>query len=158
MKNVESYFGNLIRSKLELQLSKIPKDTEESLIKEFEKVFIEDPNITFEDFLQLIEEDLTHKDLIARKDRIGKAKEKEELERLKKKQEEQKQTYEDYLKLSDSEFERRIRKKSREKLKNITSINEGKKIEITDEVSEKIEKFKSKFNKSMGTRILFCVF
>ena len=124
------------------------------MIKEFEKVFREDTNITFKDFLQLIKEDLTQKDLTVRKDKIGRAKEKEELERLKKKQEEQKQTYEDYLKLSDSEFERRIRKKSREKLKNITSINEGKKIEITDEVSEKIEKFKSKFNKSFEEKYL----
>ncbi|MFX0012482.1 MAG: hypothetical protein ACFE9R_19365 [Candidatus Hermodarchaeota archaeon] len=154
IKNAKIYFKKFTRRKLEMELSKIPKDTGETLITEFEKVFLENPYITFKEFLDHIEEESTQKDLIARKDKVLRAKEEEELERLKKKQEEQKETYEDYLKLSDSEFERKIRKKSREKLKIVSKAKERKEIEFSDEVSEKIEKFKSKFDKSFEEKYL----
>jgi hypothetical protein len=154
IKNAKNYYEKVIRKKLEIELSKIPKETEDSLIREYEKIFLEKPYITFKEFLEHVEEQSTRKDLTARKDKILRVKEQEELEQLKKKQEEQKETYEDYLKLSDSEFERKIRKKSREKLKNVTTANERKEMEFSDEVSEKIEKFKSKFNKSFEEKYL----
>jgi len=147
IKNAKIYYKKLTLKKLELELSKIPKDTEESLIKEYEKAFLENPYITFKEFLEHIEEESTQKDLIARKDKILKVKEEEELERLKKKQEEQTETYESYLKLSEKEFERRRRKKKREKLIEIKGSESQKKLEISDEVSEKIEKYKKKFDK-----------
>ncbi|MFX1571308.1 MAG: hypothetical protein ACFFB0_01030 [Promethearchaeota archaeon] len=155
IKKIDLYYENLIQDKLKLELSKIPKDTDPSLIKDFEVAFLDDPNITFPEFLKDIKSKLTQKELETKKEFIAKAKEREELEKLKKKQEEQKEAYKDYLKLSDKDFERKIRKKSREKLSNIRTTNKKtKKIEISDEVSEKIEKFKSKLDKSFAEKYL----
>ena len=148
LKKVELYYQDIIQDKLKLELSKIPKDTDSALIKTYEKAFQEDPSLSFIEFLQNIEKNLTQLELKAKRDIIQKAKEIEELEKLKKKQEEQRETYEDYLKLSEREFERKIRRKSREKLKEIaTNSEESDGIEISDEISEKIEKFKSQFDK-----------
>ena len=111
--------------------------------------------MSFEEFLQIIENNLTQQELKVRRKIVKETKEKEEFKKLKKKQEEHKETYDDYLKLSDSEFDRKRRKKSREKL-NFTAKN-GKKvkeIEISKEISEKIEKFKSKFNKTFADKYL----
>ncbi|MFW9877194.1 MAG: hypothetical protein ACFFG0_29235 [Candidatus Thorarchaeota archaeon] len=155
IKKIDFYYENLIQDKLKLELSKIPKDTDLSLIKDFEVAFLKDPNITFPEFLKDIESKLTQKELETKKLIIAKAKEREELEKLKKKQEEQKEAYKDYLKLSDKAFERKIRKKTREKLSDIrTTDKKTKKIEISDEVSEKIEKFKSKLDKSFEEKYL----
>lgn len=155
IKKIEQYYENLIQDKLKLELSKIPKDADISLIKDFEAAFLEDPNITFTEFLQDFESKLTQKELKTKKEFIAKVKKREELEKLKKKQEEQKEAYNDYLKLSDKAFERKTRKKAREKLSDIrTTDKETKKIEISDEVSEKIEKFKSKLDKSFEEKYL----
>lgn len=155
IKKIEQYYENLIQDKLKLELSKIPKDAGISLIKDFKAAFLEDPNITFTEFLQDFESKLTQKELKTKKEFIAKVKKREELEKLKKKQEEQKEAYNDYLKLSDKAFERKTRKKAREKLSNIiTTDKETKKIEISDEVSEKIEKFKSKLDKSFEEKYL----
>ena len=77
------------------------------------------------------------------------------MKKLKKNQEEQKKTYEEYLKLSDSEFKRLRRKKSREKLTDISEKSTEKdSIEISDEVSEKIEKFKSQLEKRFNEEFM----
>lgn len=57
------------------------------------------------------------------------------------------ETYESYLKFSKKEFERRLRKKKREKLTSVSISGNQKKLELSDEVIEKIEKFKVKFDK-----------
>ncbi len=148
LKKVELYYQNLIQDKLKLELSKIPNDTDSSLIKTYQKAFQEDPSLSFNEFIQNIEKSLTQLELKAKRDIIQKAKDIKELKKLKKKQEEQRETYEDYLKLSEREFERKLRRKSREKLKEIaTAPEESDSIEISDEISEKIEKFKSQFDK-----------
>jgi hypothetical protein len=155
IKNFELYYENIIQDKLKLELSRIPKDADQILIKDFEKAFQEDPYITFAGFIQDFESKLTQKELKTKRQFIAKVKEQEELEKLKKTQEEQREAYNDYLKLSDKAFERKTRKKSREKLKDIKTTNkEGKKIEISDEISEKIEKFKSKLDKSFEEKYL----
>jgi len=155
MKKIELYRVKLIQDKLKIEVNKIPKDTEASLVKEYEKAFLEDPVLSFKEFLQIIENNLTQQELKEKRILVKEAKEKEELKNLKKKQEEHKETYDDYLKLSDSEFKRKRRKKSREKLKSITNNDkEMKKIEISDEISEKIEKFKSKFGKTFEEKYL----
>jgi hypothetical protein len=155
MKKIELYRETILKDKLKIEVSKIPKDTEASLVKEFEKAFLEDPELSFKEFLQILENRLTQQELQEKRIRVKEAKEKEEFIKLKKKQEEHKETYDDYLKLSDSEFDRKRRKKSREKLKSIkNTTKETKKIEISDEVSEKIEKFKSKFNKTFEEKYL----
>jgi hypothetical protein len=155
MKKVELHNENVIQEKLKIEVSKIPKNTEESLVKAYKNNFIEDPKLSFKEFLQIIEDNLTQQELKTRRGIVKKTKEKEELEKLKKKQEEHKETYDDYLKLSDSEFKRKRRKKSREKLKLITkNVKEVKKIEISKEISEKIEKFKSKLDKTFAEKYL----
>jgi hypothetical protein len=155
MKRIQIYRENLIQDKLKIELNKIPKDTEVSLIKEYENAFLEDPDLSFKEFLQIIENNLTQQELKEKRILVKEEKEKEEFKKLKKRQEEHKETYDDYLKLSDSEFERKRRKKSREKLKSISkNVEETKQIEISDEISEKIEKFKSKFNETFEEKYL----
>ena len=155
VKKIEIYYQDKIKDKLKAELDRIPDDTNASIITDYEKAFQEDPTLTFREFLQDIDNKLTFQELQVKKEIIKKAKEKEELEKLKMKQEEQKKAYEDYLKLSDREFERKMRKKSREKLTRITSgAKEKKKLEISDEVTEKIEKFKSQFEKKLEERYL----
>lgn len=155
VKKIEIYYQDKIKDKLKAELDRIPDDTNASIITDYEKAFQEDPTLTFREFLQDIDNKLTFQELQVKKEIIKKAKEKEELEKLKMKQEEQKKAYEDYLKLSDREFERKMRKKSREKLTRIISgAKEKKKLEISDEVTEKIEKFKSQFEKKLEKRYL----
>lgn len=155
LKKLAIYYKSIINMKLELELKKIPKDSDPSLIKEYKNVFLVDPYISFEEFLKLIEDKLTHQKLKTKKKFLAQAKQEEELEKLKKRQEEQRESYDDYLKLSDREFERKIRKKSREKLRDIKDLDKVvKKIEISDEITEKIEKFKSKFNQNFEEKYL----
>jgi len=155
IRKIKLFYETLIQDKLKIEISRIPGDADISLIEDFKTAFLEDPNITFSEFLQDFESDLTQKDLETKKELIAMVKEREELEKLKKKQEEQKEAYKDYLKLSDKAFERKIRKKAREKLSDIsTSDKETKKIELSEEVSEKIEKFKSKLGKSFEEKYL----
>ncbi|MHA2390918.1 MAG: hypothetical protein ACXAEX_03020 [Promethearchaeota archaeon] len=155
VKKIEIYYENIIQDRFKFELSKIPKDTDESLIENFKNVFNHNPTLSFKEFLQGIEENLTQKEIKTRRDIVSQAKEREDLEKLKKKQEEHKETYEDYLKLSDREFERKIRKKSRGKLNKISiSDKEVKSIQMSEEVSEKIEKFKSKLDQSFEEKYL----
>ncbi len=138
----------LIEKRLEKELTKITKDTDPLLIEKFKKAFLRDNNLTFDIFFNEYNLKLTDKALSTRKESIEKAKKKEELEKNKKKQEEQNQSYRDYLNLSSKEFERRRRKKRREKLSEIEpDKNHSKKLNISDEISEKIEQFKSQFDK-----------
>jgi hypothetical protein len=154
-KNLNTYYKNSIDDKLKIELTKIPQETDQKIIQDFKEMFYGNPNITFYEYLQLIEDELSHQELKAKEKRTSGLIEKEELERLKKRQEEQRGSYEDYFKLSDREFKRRLRKKSREGLK---SIKEGTKptgeVEISVEVSEKIKKFKSQFDKSFEEKYL----
>ncbi|MFX1302768.1 MAG: hypothetical protein ACFE9X_05360 [Promethearchaeota archaeon] len=149
------YYLNLLEQKLKKELSRIPKDIDPLLINEYERIFKENPKITFNEFMKTIEEGLSQKELSIKKQLLKKLREKEELEKLKKKQEEQKKTYEEYLKLSDTEFKRLRRKKRREKLTDITEDSTEKpSIEISDEVSKKIKKFKSQFEKSFHEKYM----
>ncbi len=155
VKKLKSYYQDSIQIRLKTELSKIPEDTDPILLSEYKKFFEENSSLTFIEFLQTLENQLAHQELIAKREVIKKAREKEELEKLKKRQKEQKETYEDYLKLSEREFKRLRRKKRREKLTDIsTKPNEKKPIEISDEVSEKIKKFKSKFEKSFNEKYM----
>ncbi|MFX0007888.1 MAG: hypothetical protein ACFFAV_14360, partial [Candidatus Hermodarchaeota archaeon] len=141
--------------KLKEELSRIPEEVPPELIVDYENFFKENPTITFNEFFQTIEKQLTNQELKEKRAIIEEAKEKEKLEKLKKKQEEQKTAYENYLKLSDSEFKRLTRKKSREKLSNISKkTNENSSIEISEEISEKIKKFKSQFEKSFNEKYM----
>jgi len=154
-KRIQSHYDIIVNDRLQMEFSKIPRDTDLTLIKNYEKAFRKDPIISFKEFQQIIDNKLTKQELKRKKQIVAREREREEFEKLKKKQNEQKDTYEDYLKLSNREFERRIRKQSRGKLSIISKKDvEEKKIEISEEISEKIEKFKSKFNKSFEEKYL----
>ena len=58
------------------------------------------------------------------------------------------------MKLSEKEFERKLRRGKREKLIDVKEDENLKKLELTDEVSEKIEKFKMKFDKKSNENYL----
>ncbi|MFX1596321.1 MAG: hypothetical protein ACFFBK_09680, partial [Promethearchaeota archaeon] len=149
IKRLIRYYRDLLQVRLNKQLSLIPEGTDPNLIESYRKSFKKKPNLTFDGFLKTHENRLSEQELEAKIEIIKKVKEKEELEKLKQKQEEQKEAYENYLKLSDKEFERLRRKESREKLKDISTETKKKnEIEISDEVSKKIKKFKSQFEKS----------
>ena len=154
IKRIKKYYQNIIQIKFKKELNKIPEDIDSNLIKEYKKFFKEKPTLTFNEFFQTIENQLTQQELKAKRAIIEKAKEKQELEKLKKKQEEQNKAYESYLKLSDREFNRLRRRKSREKLNDIPKSNEKNSIEISEEVSEKIKKFKSQFEKSFKDKYM----
>jgi hypothetical protein len=155
IKKAKNYYYSLIQLRLKEEMSRIPEDVPSELIRDYENLFKENPTLTFNEFFQTIEKKLTQQELSEKRAIIEEVKEKEKLEKLKKRQEEQKLGYENYLKLSDSEFKRLRRKKSREKLTNISKkTNENNSIEISDEVSEKIKKFKSQFEKSFNEKYM----
>ncbi len=158
LKSVEKigiYFQELLQVRFEKELKKIPNDTDPDMVRDYKEFFKKNPTLAFNDFLKIIDSQLTQKELDSKKEFRKRIKEKEELEKLKKTQEEQKKTYQDYLKLSESEFKRLRRKKSREKLTDIsTDSNMEKEIEISEEVSEKIKKFKSQFEKSFDEKYM----
>ncbi len=155
VKNLKIFYQGVLQEQFKKELSKIPEDTDPILIEDYKKNFQDDPSLSFNEFLLDIESKLTQKELKVKKKTIKRTKEKEEFAKLKKKQEEHSETYEDYLKLSNREFERIRRKKSREKLTGISIVPiEEKNIEISDEISEKIQKFKSQFKKSFEDKYL----
>ncbi|TFG27171.1 MAG: hypothetical protein EU532_08075 [Promethearchaeota archaeon] len=155
IKKCENFYRLLIEKRLKNELDKIPGDTDQILINDFKNNYLKNPNITFKEFLQNIEKKLSEKELEARKIIIDQTKERQKIEELKKKQEVQRQAYEDYLRLSDKEFEKMSRKRRREKLSEIeTNQTKTDKVQISEEVSEKIEKFKSKFENSFEEKYL----
>ncbi|MFX1393842.1 MAG: hypothetical protein ACFFAH_09735 [Promethearchaeota archaeon] len=154
LKKVENFYSEILKKRLKHELSKIPNNIDPNLIKDFQKNFLSNP-ITFKEFIQKIESELTQKELEAKRRIIEKTKEDTSLTILKEKQEKQLQSFEEYFKLSDKEFKRKMRKKKREKLSDLVEKpKKDKKIEISEEISEKIEKFKSKFENNFEDKFL----
>ena len=151
---LQKSFLKIVKNRLDNELKKIPINTPSSIIEEFEEQFNLNYDLTYEDFLKTIERKLTEEELQVKKEILTKSKQKQEIEDLKKKQEEQTESYESYLKLSEKEFERKLRKKKREKLIDVEESENQKKLEISDEISEKIEKFKMKFDKKSDENYL----
>jgi len=141
---LEFFYNEIIQEKLKQELYKIPKDIDPILIEDFKKLYLNEPNLTFNDFFNNIESKLKKEELEQRKKIIDKTKEKEILVQLKKTQDEQQMRYQEYLKYSPKEFQRRQRKSKRKGLSEIeskpTSV-ESK--EISEEIIHKIEEFKS---------------
>ena len=151
----EKFYNLLVKKKLTVEVNKIPEDTDLVLINDFKRAYLKNPDLTSKEFLQIIEEKLTEEELDSRRIIIEQTKEKEKLKELKKKQEVQRRSYEDYLRLSKREFEKMRRKKSRKKLSDLATKQElSKEIQISEEISEKIEKFKSKFEDSFDEKYL----
>jgi len=155
LKKIKSYYQNLLRKNLKVEINKIPENTDPALIEEFESAHIRNPPLTFQKFLQDILNQQSHQELNKKEEILREAKKREELANLKNKQGQHKNTYEDYMKLSEREFKRIRRKEHREKLIDISpSSKETTDIEISDEITEKIKKFKSKLNKSFEEKYL----
>jgi len=141
---VEHFYNEIIQEKLKQELYKIPKDIDPILIEDFKKSYLNEPNLTFHDFFNNIESKLKKEELEQRKKIIDKTKEKEILVQLKKTQDEQQMRYQEYLKYSPKEFQRRQRKSKRKSLSEIESKPKNvESKEISEEIIEKIEKFKS---------------
>lgn len=155
IQNFKIYYQNLLKKKLKAEISKIPENTDHTLIDGFETAYLKNSTLTFQEFLQDSHNQLTHQELIEKEEILKEGKKRVELENLKKTQEERKDSYEDYLKFSEREFKRLRRKESREKLIKVSpKSNETKEIEFSDEVTEKIKKFKLQFDKSFEEKYL----
>ena len=140
IKKIRIFFDSLTQEKLEVELKKIPGDTSPAIIEDFRRVF-KDNSITFNEYIDAYEMKLTSEQLEEKRILIEESKEKKEIKLLQKKQKRQQQSYQDYFKMSDEEFKRRRRKEKRKSLTD--TLNEPSKLtEISEEVTEKIEKFK----------------
>ncbi|MFX0031164.1 MAG: hypothetical protein ACFE8E_00750 [Candidatus Hodarchaeota archaeon] len=153
IKKASKFYKILINKKLNKNLNQIPPNTDKQLIEQYKQKFLEDPNLTFFQFIHEMENSLSAEDLRMKSDLIQKSIEKEEIDKLKKKQQEQQEAYENYLVLSNGEFERLRRRKKREKLDEVSIKQKSKKkIEIPEDISKKIEKFKSQFENSFNDK------
>ncbi len=145
IRKIRDFYDTLIKARLEIELSRIPEDINPVLIEHFKKVYIND-QITFNKFLNDVETKLTKEELEEKRKIIEETKEKEKIKQLQKKQEKQQQSYQDYFKFSEEEFHRRRRKEKRKNLKEI--VAEPKEMrKISEEISEKIEKFKHEIDR-----------
>ncbi|TXT66801.1 MAG: hypothetical protein BAJALOKI3v1_10072 [Promethearchaeota archaeon] len=151
--DVESYYEKILERKLAEEISKIPDDFDNNLIEDYKIAFWKNSDLTFEKYIRNIQQEQIKREIEKKGESIQEAKKKDELEELKKNQEEQRKLYEDYLKYSDREFERRRRKEKREKLSEIAQ-KPKKQDGISEDVEEKIKKFKSKFENSFEDKYL----
>ena len=145
--NLRKHYKIILQNKLKKELVKIPNNVESSIIEDFKRQFHITSEITYNKFIQLREYKLTKEELKSKKELLEKKKETQEIEELKKQQEEQTESYDSYLKLSNKEFERKLRKQKREKLTDISDTGNEKNVEITEEISQKIEKFKNQLDR-----------
>lgn len=145
--NLRKHYKIILQNKLKKELVKIPNNVESSIIEDFKRQFHITSEITYNKFIKLREHKLTKEELKSKKELLEKKKETQEIEELKKQQEEQTESYDSYLKLSNKEFERKLRKQKREKLTDISDTGNEKNVEITEEISQKIEKFKNQLDR-----------
>ena len=151
VKKINKFYNEILNERLKTELKRIPSNIDPKLIADYEKIFMINP-IPFNQFLQKIENELTDEDLTTKRKIIEKSKENNRFIKLK---EEQLKSYQDYFKYSDKDFKRKMRKNKREKLSDLVAdSNNLKEKQMTDEISEKIEKFKSKFNESFDEKFL----
>ncbi|MFX1496834.1 MAG: hypothetical protein ACFFBH_04865 [Promethearchaeota archaeon] len=156
IRKLSKFYNLLIQEKLERGLDGIPQDVDDDLRDEYKQKFRKNPNLTFFQFIQDKKHNFTTEELQIKEDFIKKIRENEEIEKLKKKQQEQQETYENYLHLSKGEFERLRRRKKRQKLKEVSIKRKSEdRIEIPENISKKIEEFKSQFEDSFENKNSF---
>ncbi len=145
--NLKNYSASLYQKKLELELEKIPQGTRKDLIEKFKKQFLNKEVSNFTEFMVVHNRELSKDEIKEKQKIIEKARSQEKIELLKKRQAQEQLSYNEYFELSQEEFERRRRKRKREKLSEIVKDEDKvSKLEIPEEISEKIEKFKSKID------------
>jgi hypothetical protein len=153
IENLEGFYSKILEQKFELEMNTIPEDTDENLIRDYKKMFFENPDLAFDDFLSNLESKLTKEELKKRKKVIEETKQRKKLDELKKSQELQRETYEEYLKYSEEEFQRRRRRQKRKTLTDLVSKS-GRGDEVTEDIKEKIDNFKKKFNNKFEDKYL----
>jgi len=151
---IKEFFEGIMKKRLESEIKKIPEHIDPSLVENYKESYFKDEK-SFDLYLQEIESQLSKEELKSKRKIFEKIKEREELDELKKEQDEQfrSSTYQDYIKLSSEEFERRRRKQRREKLSDLKNMP-TKDIEISEDVAEKIEAYKSQLKKSFEQEYL----
>jgi len=154
IEKVNRFYQDLIKTRLNEQLSMVRDRFDETFINEYKKAFYENPSLSFSEYRQIYETSLTKEELDQKQVIIKNNQEKLEYEKLKKNQEKQDALFQDYLRLPSKEFERKRRKEHRGKLSKVNLKMNNNKIEISKETSEKIEKFKNSFDKSLKNRYL----
>ena len=145
--NLREHYKLILQNKLKKELAKIPHDVKSSVLEDFKREFYLTPEITYDKFIQSLEHKLTEEELKSKKELLEKKRQHKEIEELKKQQVKQTESYDSYLKLSNKEFERRLRKQKREKLTNLSDTGNVNNIEITEEISQKIELYKKQMDK-----------
>lgn len=154
IEKINIFYQDLIKARLNEQLSMVRDKFDETFINEYKEAFYENPSLSFSEYRQIYENSLTKEELDQKQDIIKNNQERLEFEKLKKNQEKQDALYQDYLRLPSKEFERKRRKEHRGKLSKVDLKVNNIKIEISKETSEKIEKFKDSFDKSIKNRYL----
>ena len=151
---IKEFHDVIMKKRLTAELNKIPEHIDPTLIDDYKKSFFTEEK-TFNRYLQEIESHLSKEELKSKRITTQKIKDKEELDELKKEQDEQfrTSTYQDYIKLSSAEFDRRRRKQRREKLSDLKNLP-TKDIEISEDVAEKIVEYKSQLKKSFEQEYL----
>ena len=151
---IKEFHNVIMKKRLTAELNKIPEHIDPTLIDDYKKSFFTEEK-TFNRYLQEIESHLSKEELKYKRITTQKIKDKEELDELKKEQDEQfrTSTYQDYIKLSSAEFDRRRRKQRREKLSDLKNLP-TKDIEISEDVAEKIVEYKSQLKKSFEQEYL----
>ena len=151
---IKEFHNVIMKKRLTAELNKIPEHIDPTLIDDYKKSFFTEEK-TFDRYLQEIESHLSKEELKYKRITTQKIKDKEELDELKKEQDEQfrTSTYQDYIKLSSAEFDRRRRKQRREKLSDLKNLP-TKDIEISEDVAEKIVEYKSQLKKSFEQEYL----
>jgi len=145
--NLREHYRIILQTKLKKELAKIPRNVKSSTIEDFKREFYLTPELTYNNFIQSLEHTLTEEELKSKKELFEKNKKRKEIEELKKQQEKQTESYDSYLKLSNKEFERKLRKQKREKLTDLNDTGNKNNLEMTEEISQKIEMYKKQMDK-----------
>lgn len=153
--NVKLFYREWVKKVIEKKLNLVSDNADPMILQEFKHALQIDPGLQFNEFIKSIENQLSKQEFEEKQKIVAQSQEQEKFQKLKRTQEEQQKTYQEYLKLSNKEFERIRRKKKRAKLPDIkrSDIN-SEEFEISEVVSEKIEKFKSKLDKSFQEKYL----
>ncbi|MHA1803738.1 MAG: hypothetical protein ACTSU4_04310 [Promethearchaeota archaeon] len=155
-KKFSSFYQSIIKKKIEKKLKTVPQETPPVLIESFKEKLQENISLTFEEFINSLDKQPRSIDLDLGKELpfpYGKEIKPESQERPT--DVEPRDIYQEYLKLPKKEFERIKRRKNRPKLSELLkNESPSKEFEISKEISEKIEKFKSKLDKSFQDKYL----
>ena len=157
LKNLKRFYQSNLLKKLNEQLEKFPKDFETSLKEKFKEEFLENPNLTVSSFIKKYSTKAIKNKVKISQTSQQNLKKREELKKLKENQKDYGIDFEEYFQLSEEEFEIKKRRAFRKKLPEIdkSKIDSHKKLEISEDISEKIKKFKLQYDKKFGKKFIY---